>query len=171
MQSLRYNVQFKPRAVKDIEGLPSRIQAQILARIEEMSNDLKGDVRRLTILHPSIGCVLGTIECCLRLRRARSSYIGFAIGAKRTDERRLISMVTLHAQIIKKNGKKDYVVLPYEEFLKVQEELEDYDDLRFLREAKEMEKDAPTVGMAELKKKIRRRTSRSTRRAKKVLAR
>jgi mRNA interferase RelE/StbE len=52
MQSLRYNVQFKPRAVKDIEGLPSRIQAQILARIEEMSNDLKGDVRRLTNFTP-----------------------------------------------------------------------------------------------------------------------
>ncbi len=77
-------------------------------------------------------------------------------------------MVTLHAQIIKKNGKKDYVVLPYEEFLKVQEELEDYDDLRSLREAKEAEKDAPTIGMAEMKKKIRRRTSRSTRRAKKL---
>ena len=69
-------------------------------------------------------------------------------------------MVTLHAQIIKKNGKKDYVVLPYEEFLKVKEELEDYDDLRSIREAKETEKDAPTIGMAELKKKIRRRTSR-----------
>jgi mRNA interferase RelE/StbE len=52
MQSLRYNVQFKPRAVRDIEGLPSRIQAQILARIEEMSNDLKGDVRRLTNFTP-----------------------------------------------------------------------------------------------------------------------
>jgi PHD/YefM family antitoxin component YafN of YafNO toxin-antitoxin module len=73
-------------------------------------------------------------------------------------------MVTLHAQIIKKNGKKDYVVLPYEEFLKVQEELEDYDDLRSLREAKETEKDAPTIGMAELKKKVRRRTSRYRRR-------
>jgi len=73
-------------------------------------------------------------------------------------------MVTLHAQIIKKNGKKDYVVLPYEEFLKVQEELEDYDDLRSLREAKETEKDAPTIGMAELKKKVRRRTSRCGRR-------
>ncbi|NWF91408.1 MAG: type II toxin-antitoxin system Phd/YefM family antitoxin [Syntrophaceae bacterium] len=73
-------------------------------------------------------------------------------------------MVTLHAQIIKKNGKKDYVVLPYEEFLKVQEELEDYNDLRSLREAKEMEKDAPTITMAELKKKIRRRTSQSRRR-------
>jgi len=73
-------------------------------------------------------------------------------------------MVTLHAQIIKKNGKKDYVVLPYEEFLKVQEELEDYDDLRSLREAKETEKDAPPIGMAELKKKVRRRTSRYRRR-------
>jgi len=68
-------------------------------------------------------------------------------------------VVTLHAQIIKKNGKKDYVILPYEEFLKVQEELEDYDDLRSLREAKETEKDAPTIGMAELRKKIRRRTT------------
>ena len=75
-------------------------------------------------------------------------------------------MVTLHAQIIKKNGKKDYVVLPYEEFLKVKEELEDYDDLRSLREAKETEKDAPTIGMAELKKKFERRTKRSTGRAK-----
>lgn len=73
-------------------------------------------------------------------------------------------MVTLHAQIIKKNGKKDYAVLPYEEFLKVQEELEDYDDLRSLREAKETEKDAPTIGIAELKKKVRRRTSRCGRR-------
>jgi len=70
-------------------------------------------------------------------------------------------MVTLHAQVIKKNGKKDYVVLPYEEFLMVQEELEDYDDLRSLREAKEAEKDAPTIGMAELKTKMRRQTSQS----------
>ena len=80
-------------------------------------------------------------------------------------------MVTLHAQIIKKNGKKDYVILPYEEFLKVQEELEDYDDLRSLREEKEREKDAPTIGMAELREKIRRRKSCPTGRAKKPRAR
>jgi len=73
-------------------------------------------------------------------------------------------MVSLRAQIIKKNGKKEYAVLPYEEFLKVQEELEDYEDLRCLREAKEAEKDAPTIGIAELKKKIGRRTSRCSRR-------
>jgi len=49
---LRYDIQFKPRAVRDIERLPSRIQAQVLARIEEMSNDLKGDVKRLTNFTP-----------------------------------------------------------------------------------------------------------------------
>jgi hypothetical protein len=71
-------------------------------------------------------------------------------------------MVTLHAQIIKKDGKKEYVVLPYEEYVRVREELQDYEDLRCLREAKEAEKDAPTIGMDELKEKIKMRTKRST---------
>ena len=75
-------------------------------------------------------------------------------------------MPTLHAQIIKKNGKKEYVILPYGEFLKVQEQLEDYEDLRCLREAKEAEGNAPTIGMAELKEKLRRRTKQPRRRGK-----
>ena len=45
---MRYQVQFKPRAVKDIEGLPVRTRSRILAKIEEMGDDLKGDVKRLT---------------------------------------------------------------------------------------------------------------------------
>jgi len=65
-------------------------------------------------------------------------------------------MISLHAQVIKKNGKKEYAILPYEEFLEVQEELENYADLLCLREAKEVEKDAPTIGMADLKKKIQK---------------
>jgi hypothetical protein len=39
-------------------------------------------------------------------------------------------MISLRAQIIKKNGKKESTDLPYEEFLRVREELEDYEDLR-----------------------------------------
>jgi PHD/YefM family antitoxin component YafN of YafNO toxin-antitoxin module len=57
-------------------------------------------------------------------------------------------------QITKKNGKKEYVVIPYDEFLKVQEELDDYQNLRCLREAKEAERDAPTVSIEELKKHL-----------------
>ncbi|MCX5804379.1 MAG: type II toxin-antitoxin system Phd/YefM family antitoxin [Proteobacteria bacterium] len=71
-------------------------------------------------------------------------------------------MVTLNAQIIKKEGRKEYVILPYEEFLKVQEELHNYEDLRCLREAKEAEKDAPTIGIDELKRQMGGRTRRST---------
>jgi len=58
----------------------------------------------------------------------------------------------LHAQIIKKDGKKEFVVLPCEEFLKVQEQLQDFEDLRCLREAKEAEKDAATIGIDELRR-------------------
>ncbi|MBI2908672.1 MAG: type II toxin-antitoxin system Phd/YefM family antitoxin [Chloroflexi bacterium] len=72
-------------------------------------------------------------------------------------------MATLHAQIIKKGGKNQYAVLPYEEFLKVQEQLEQFEDLRTLREAKEAEKDAPTIGIDELKKKMGKRPGRSSR--------
>ena len=61
------------------------------------------------------------------------------------------------AQIIEKNGKKEFVVLPYTEFLIIGENLEEYEDLRWLREAKESEKDAPTIGLSEVKKKLRRR--------------
>ncbi len=56
------------------------------------------------------------------------------------------------AQVIKKNGKNEFVVLPYEEFQKIQEELVSYEDLRCLREAKMVEKDAPIIGIAQLKK-------------------
>ena len=53
----------------------------------------------------------------------------------------------LNAQNIKKNGKNEFVVLPYDEFQKMQEELASYDDLRCLREAKDEERGAPTIGL------------------------
>jgi PHD/YefM family antitoxin component YafN of YafNO toxin-antitoxin module len=42
--------------------------------------------------------------------------------------------MSIHPQIIEKEGKKEFVVLPYEEFLQIQEALEDLDDIRILRE-------------------------------------
>ena len=41
--------------------------------------------------------------------------------------------MSIHPQIIEKAGKKEFVVLPYEEFLALQEALEDYEDLKTLR--------------------------------------
>jgi len=45
---MKYTIKFKPRSVKDFEDLPHRIQQRMLARIEEMSDNLHGDVKRLT---------------------------------------------------------------------------------------------------------------------------
>ncbi len=44
--------------------------------------------------------------------------------------------MSIHPQIIEKDGRKEFVVLPYEEFVQMQAELEDYEDLRTLREEK-----------------------------------
>lgn len=42
----------------------------------------------------------------------------------------------MKAQIIEKHGKKEFAVIPYKDFLRMQEDLEDYSDLRELRRAK-----------------------------------
>lgn len=49
---MKFDVQFKPKAVKDIERLPPRIQERVLSRVEEMRTDLSGDVKRLTKFTP-----------------------------------------------------------------------------------------------------------------------
>jgi len=64
-------------------------------------------------------------------------------------------MIALHPNILEKDGKKEFVVLPYEEFLKIQDELADYEDLRMLREAKLQEGNAPTLSLEDLKKNLK----------------
>ena len=49
---MRYEVEFKPRAVKDLKGLPPVDQRRVLTKIEAMSEDLVGDVKRLTNFSP-----------------------------------------------------------------------------------------------------------------------
>jgi hypothetical protein len=52
------------------------------------------------------------------------------------------------------NGRKEFAVLPYEEFLALQEWLEDLEDLVELRAAKESEHSAPTVPLDELERRF-----------------
>ena len=63
-------------------------------------------------------------------------------------------MVTLHPNILEHEGKKQFAVLPYNEFLVLQEELQDYYDLKELRTAKKAETDAPTLNVDEAKKAL-----------------
>ncbi len=52
-------------------------------------------------------------------------------------------MIQLNPEFLKKNGKPEFVVLPYEEFLLLQEVLADLEDLQDLRQAKLTEKMNP----------------------------
>ena len=63
-------------------------------------------------------------------------------------------MTALHAQIIERNGQREYAVIPYSEFLKLQEELENYEDMKLLRQAQAEERDAPVMTFAEVKRKL-----------------
>ena len=49
-------------------------------------------------------------------------------------------MIELHPEFLIKNGKKEFAVLTYEEFIKIKEILEDLEDLEDLIQAKEEEK-------------------------------
>jgi hypothetical protein len=63
-------------------------------------------------------------------------------------------MIILHPNILEQEGKKQFVVLPYSEFVALQEELQDYYDLKELREAKNEEGEAPTISFEEAKKEL-----------------
>lgn len=62
--------------------------------------------------------------------------------------------MSIHPQIIEKDGIKEFVVLPYVEFLRIQEELEDFEDLKTLREEKLAEHNEPSRSLDEILKEI-----------------
>jgi len=62
--------------------------------------------------------------------------------------------MTLHAEILVKNGKKQFAVLPYEEFLAIKELLADAEDLLELRRAKRVEGKKRSIPLAEAKRAL-----------------
>ncbi|MCD5406557.1 MAG: hypothetical protein LRZ99_02555 [Desulfotomaculum sp.] len=63
-------------------------------------------------------------------------------------------MMDINLQVLEKDGEKEFVVLLYEDFLKIQEELDKYENLRILREAKKEEGDAPVTSFQDARKKL-----------------
>ena len=49
---MNYQVEFKPRALKDLECLPDRERRRIMAKVEALKNNLAGDVKKLTNFTP-----------------------------------------------------------------------------------------------------------------------
>ena len=64
-------------------------------------------------------------------------------------------MVTLHPNILERDGKKAFAVLPYEEFVKIEKELDDLEDIKNLRAIKAEEANAPTASLASVRKELK----------------
>ncbi|HZS53950.1 MAG TPA: hypothetical protein VFA65_06075 [Bryobacteraceae bacterium] len=62
--------------------------------------------------------------------------------------------MTLHPEILTKNGKKQFAVLPYEEFVKLQEWLADMENLLELRKAKRAEGKKRSISLREAKRRL-----------------
>ena len=60
-------------------------------------------------------------------------------------------MIELHPNYISKEGKREYVILPYKEFSLIEQLLQDFEDLR---DAKATEANAPTITLDEVKAKL-----------------
>ncbi len=63
-------------------------------------------------------------------------------------------MIELHPEFLTKNGKKEFAVLPYEEFTALQELLADAEDLRDLRAAKQDERVTPSLSLAAVRNEL-----------------
>ena len=64
-------------------------------------------------------------------------------------------MLTLHPNILERDGKKAFAVLPYEEFQNLQEELDEYEDLKDLRAAKAEEANAQVDSLSSVRRALK----------------
>ncbi len=63
-------------------------------------------------------------------------------------------MIKLHPEVLRRDGKAQFAVLPWEEFLAIQEALEDLDDIRAIDEAKANDDGSPGLSSEEVRQKL-----------------
>jgi len=63
-------------------------------------------------------------------------------------------MIQLRPEILKKNGKNQFAILRWEDFQRIQEELEDLADIRALDRARAREGHLPGIPLAEVKRRL-----------------
>jgi hypothetical protein len=62
--------------------------------------------------------------------------------------------MTLNAKILMKNGKRQFAVLPYKQFVALQKRLEYMEELLELRKAKQAERKKRSIPLAEAKRRL-----------------
>jgi mRNA interferase RelE/StbE len=66
---MRYEIQFLPEAQRALTRLSPDIAKRIMRKIEQMSNDLAGDVKRLTNFSPDYRLRVGDWRVLFEIKR------------------------------------------------------------------------------------------------------
>lgn len=67
---------------------------------------------------------------------------------------RKMKRIKLHPEILEKHGEKQFVILPYEEFVVLQERLVNAEDLFELRQAIARDTGGPSLRLSDLKRRL-----------------
>jgi hypothetical protein len=114
------------------------------------------NVKKLTDFYAGIPVGGWRLPDTIRSGGEESDYLSYSppqgcLSAKLSE----LHMLKLHPAVLVKNGKKEFVVLPYKEFLAMQERLADAEDLLELRKAKRSEGRKPSIPLAEVKRDLK----------------
>ena len=68
---MRYEIEFKPRAVRDLASLSPDVARRIMERVEALRDDLGGDVKRLTNFTPEYRLRVGQYRVLFEAEQLR----------------------------------------------------------------------------------------------------
>ncbi len=68
---MHYDIEFKPRAIKDLKVLAPRDRGRVLAKVEALQTGLVGDVKRLTNFTPEYRLRVGSYRVLFEIEESR----------------------------------------------------------------------------------------------------
>jgi mRNA interferase RelE/StbE len=68
---MTYEIELKPRAIKDLKSLDTAQRKKIVSRLEDLKNDLAGDVKRLTNFTPEYRLRVGSYRVLFEVQAER----------------------------------------------------------------------------------------------------
>jgi mRNA interferase RelE/StbE len=68
---MKYQIEFKPRALKDLKALPPATRNRIMVKVEALQDDLVGDVKKLTDFSPEYRLRVGDFRILFEVEEGK----------------------------------------------------------------------------------------------------
>ena len=68
---MTYDIEFKPRAIRDLKGIDITVARRVAEKIQMLKHDLAGDVKRLTASTPEFRLRIGDYRVLFEIEGTR----------------------------------------------------------------------------------------------------